>query len=70
MTVKAIFEDGVLKPRGPLPLKEHEEVEIDVHRTIPPLEDDDGDPRSFVGFIKDAPEGVHLARDHDEYLDK
>jgi predicted DNA-binding antitoxin AbrB/MazE fold protein len=69
MTVKAIYEDGVLKPKAPLPLKEHEEVEIDVHRAIPPMADDE-DPRSFVGFIKDAPEGVPLARDHDEYLDK
>ena len=28
MTVKAVYEDGVLKPKEPLPFKEHEEVEI------------------------------------------
>ena len=69
MTVKAVYEDGVLKPRAPLPFKEHEEVEIDVRRTVHPV-DDTEDPRSFVGFIKGAPAGVPLARDHDEYLDK
>lgn len=69
MTVKAVYEDGVLKPKAPLPFKEHEEVEIDVRRAVHPL-DDDEDPRSFVGFIKGAPAGVPLARDHDEYLDK
>jgi hypothetical protein len=28
------------------------------------------DPRDFVGFIKDAPEGVPIARDHDKYIYK
>ena len=69
MTVKAVYEDGVLKPKTPLPFKEHEEVEIDVRRAVPPI-DDEEDPRSFVGFIKGAAAGVPLARDHDEYLDK
>ena len=69
MTVKAVYEDGVLKPKAPLPFKEHEEVEIDVRPAVSPT-DDDEDPRSFVGFIKGAPAGVPLARDHDEYLDK
>jgi len=27
-TVKAIYEDGVLKPRSPLQLEEHTEVEV------------------------------------------
>lgn len=69
MTVKAIYEDGVLKPRSPLPFKEHEEVEIDVRSREAVIEDEE-DPRSFVGFIKGAPAGMPLARDHDEYLDK
>jgi predicted DNA-binding antitoxin AbrB/MazE fold protein len=33
LTVEAIYENGVLKPTGPLPLKEHEKVRI----TIEPL---------------------------------
>lgn len=30
ITIEAIFENGVLKPTQPLPLKEHERVEITV----------------------------------------
>lgn len=30
----------------------------------------DDDPRSFVGFVKEAPMGLPLARDHDDHLDK
>ncbi|HLW68006.1 MAG TPA: antitoxin family protein [Gemmataceae bacterium] len=30
ITVEAVYENGVLKPAGPLPLKEHEKVEITV----------------------------------------
>lgn len=67
MTVKAVYEDGVLKPKGPLPFKEHEEVEIDVRPAPEPAAADD--PKSFVGFIKNAPEGVPLAREHDLYID-
>jgi predicted DNA-binding antitoxin AbrB/MazE fold protein len=31
MTIEAIYEDGVLKPTQPLPLKEHEKVRVTVH---------------------------------------
>jgi predicted DNA-binding antitoxin AbrB/MazE fold protein len=31
LTVEAVYEDGVLKPAQPLPLKEHEKVTITVH---------------------------------------
>ena len=74
MTVKAVYEDGVLKPKNPLPFKEHEEVEIDVRR-VSAAEVEDDDPtgwktaRAFVGMIKNAPKGVPIARDHDDYLD-
>ncbi len=30
LTVEAIYEDGVLKPVQPLPLKEHEKVRITI----------------------------------------
>ena len=67
MTVKAVYENGVLKPKEHLPLKDREEVEIEIRR---PSEAGRGeDPRSFVGFIKDAPEGVPLAAHHDLYID-
>jgi len=32
-TIEAIFEDGVLKPLGPLKLKEHGRVKITVEET-------------------------------------
>jgi predicted DNA-binding antitoxin AbrB/MazE fold protein len=30
ITIEAVYEDGVLKPAQPLPLKEHEKVQITV----------------------------------------
>jgi predicted DNA-binding antitoxin AbrB/MazE fold protein len=86
MTLKAVYENGVLKPKDPLPLKEHEEVEIEIEETALKTkklqvkgrmeaiarrlrEAAPGDAKSFVGFIKDAPEGVPLAQHHDLYLD-
>jgi len=30
LTVEAVYEDGVLKPKEPLPLKEHEKVLVTV----------------------------------------
>ena len=38
--MKAVYENGVLRPRKPLPLKEHEEVEIEVRRLPEPVEDE------------------------------
>jgi predicted DNA-binding antitoxin AbrB/MazE fold protein len=32
ITIEAIYENGVLKPKEPLPLKEHEQVRLSVHR--------------------------------------
>jgi hypothetical protein len=28
LTIEAVYENGVLEPAGPLPLKEHEQVRI------------------------------------------
>ena len=36
LTVEAIYENGVLRPAQPLPLKEHERVQITVQ--TPPLD--------------------------------
>lgn len=67
MTVKAIYEDGVFKPIERVELADKTEVELDFKPTQGAKK---MDPREFVGFIKDAPEGVPIARDHDAYLDK
>ena len=77
MTVKAVYEDGVLKPKSPLPFKEHEEVEIDV-RPASSAEVDDDDPtgwkaaETFIGMWKDAPKrsSMSLSEDHDAVLYK
>jgi predicted DNA-binding antitoxin AbrB/MazE fold protein len=34
ITIEAIYEDGVLKPTGPLPLREHERVQITVQPAV------------------------------------
>lgn len=37
LTVEAVYENGVLKPAQPLPLKEHEKVRITVEQGESPL---------------------------------
>ena len=34
LTIEAVYEGGVLKPAQPLPLKEHEQVEITIHSPV------------------------------------
>jgi hypothetical protein len=48
-------------------LKDKTEVELEIK---PARGAREMDPRDFVGFIKDAPEGVPIARDHDKYIYK
>jgi predicted DNA-binding antitoxin AbrB/MazE fold protein len=37
LTVEAVYENGVLKPLQPLPLKEHEKVRVTVEQGDSPL---------------------------------
>jgi predicted DNA-binding antitoxin AbrB/MazE fold protein len=37
ITIEAVYEDGVLKPVQPLPLKEHEKVCVTVVKARPPI---------------------------------
>jgi len=67
MTVKAIYEDGVFKPKEKVELEDRTEVELEIK---PARGTRKLDPRDFVGFIKDAPEGVPIARNHDKYIYK
>ncbi len=69
MTVRAIYEDGVLKPKEPLPLQEHEEVEIEV-RPAAGLSGSPQDPKSFVGFMTGGIRGMPVAAHHDKFLDQ
>jgi predicted DNA-binding antitoxin AbrB/MazE fold protein len=67
--IKAIYEDGVFKPKEPVHLEEHAEVEV----IIPtPATRDPDDPtgwkaiRSLKGIIKGAPSD--LSQNHDKYI--
>jgi hypothetical protein len=76
MIVKAVFKDGVLKPKTPLTLREHEEVEIEVKRigeTSPAAADDPTGweaAQRFIGQWKDAPRcsDLSVSEDHDQVL--
>jgi predicted DNA-binding antitoxin AbrB/MazE fold protein len=37
ITVEAVYENGVLKPKQPLPLQEHQTVQITVQAPVSPL---------------------------------
>jgi predicted DNA-binding antitoxin AbrB/MazE fold protein len=37
LTVEAIYENGVLKPDRPLPLSEHERVQISIKSPVDPV---------------------------------
>ena len=69
VTIKAIYENGVFKPREPIHLGEHTEVEVVIPAAAP---SDAEDPtgwkatEALIGFIDDAP--ADMAEHHDEYL--
>ena len=71
--VKAVYEDGVFKPKEPVQLEEKTEVEVLIPAESRP---DDDDPtgwkaaREFIGMWKDAPprSSTSLSEDHDQAL--
>jgi predicted DNA-binding antitoxin AbrB/MazE fold protein len=72
MTIKAVYEDGVLKPKTALPLREHEEVEIDVRRA--PVNAAQDDPtgwkamREFIGLAGEGGGSGNASEDHDAII--
>jgi predicted DNA-binding antitoxin AbrB/MazE fold protein len=66
--VKAVYQNGVFKPKEPLDLKDQTEVEV----LIPSSSLPDDDPTGWktadrlIGFIQDAP--TDMAERHDQYL--
>lgn len=66
--VKAIYENGVFKPKEPVQLQERTEVEV----LLPTQSPSDDDPtgwaaaRVLIGFIDDAP--PDMAEHHGYYL--
>jgi predicted DNA-binding antitoxin AbrB/MazE fold protein len=73
ITVEAVYENGVLKPREPLPLKEHEKVRITiesapswVERTAGMLQWT-GDPEILRRIAEDPEFSILEAYDHEEH---
>jgi Protein of unknown function DUF104 len=66
--VKAIYENGVFKPKEPLQLQERTEVELLIPTPSPVDDDPTGwaSARALIGFIDDAP--ADMAEHHDHYL--
>ena len=72
LTVEAIYENGVLKPAQPLPLKEHEKVRLTIEaegswaeRTAGMLQWT-GDPEVLRRVAEDDEFSILEAYDHDE----
>jgi predicted DNA-binding antitoxin AbrB/MazE fold protein len=61
LTIDAIYENGVLKPIQPLPLKEHEIVQITLHQRVSKLADAYG----IMGFKGTAEEADYFALNPD-----
>lgn len=69
--VRAIYEDGVFKPKEPVQLQEHTEVDVILPAPAQLVDDDPTGwktAQEFIGMWKDAPPGEPIARDHDKYL--
>jgi predicted DNA-binding antitoxin AbrB/MazE fold protein len=59
ITVEAVYENGLLRPDQPLPLKEHERVQIVVQKRFSNLADSYG----IMGFQGTAEEADYFATD-------
>lgn len=69
--VKAVYEDGVFKPKEPVELEEHAEVEV----LIPTrAKVDDDDPtgwktaRELIGCITEEPIATDISENPDKYI--
>jgi predicted DNA-binding antitoxin AbrB/MazE fold protein len=66
LTIEAVYEDGVLKPSQPLPLREHEKVEVTVARRTSLAEQCygmigwKGDAETFDRILAEADEAEEL----------
>jgi predicted DNA-binding antitoxin AbrB/MazE fold protein len=59
LTIEAIYENGVLKPQQPLPLKEHERVQV----TIAPKSSWVRETYGICGWTGSAEEADRFATD-------
>jgi predicted DNA-binding antitoxin AbrB/MazE fold protein len=68
--VKAIYEDGVFKPKEPVDLREKTEVEVLIP-TAPPAEDDPTGwkaMREFIGLAGERAGSGKASEEHDRIL--
>jgi predicted DNA-binding antitoxin AbrB/MazE fold protein len=68
-TIRALYEDGVFKPKEPVDLKEKTEVEV-ILPTAPRLDDDDPTGwKAIDHLIGSVSSGISdISEKHDEYL--
>jgi len=69
--VKAVYENGVFKPKEPVDLQERTEVEVLIPGEAKGNSDDPTGWKTameLMGFFKNAPEGEPIARNHDKHL--
>ena len=59
IVIEATFEDGVLKPSEPLPLEEHEKVQLTIHTAVSRVRASYG----LVGWTGDAETIERIALD-------
>jgi predicted DNA-binding antitoxin AbrB/MazE fold protein len=59
LLIEAIYENGVLKPERPLPLAEHEKVQISIHTAVSRVRATSG----MVGWTGDAETVERVALD-------
>jgi predicted DNA-binding antitoxin AbrB/MazE fold protein len=66
--VKAVYENGVFKPKEPVDLQEKTEVEVLIPTPAPTRNDPTGwkAAQELIGFIEDGPEDG--AENHDRYI--
>ncbi len=70
--IKAIYEDGVLKPKAPLHLEEHSEVEVLVLKPVARASDDPTGWKaidSLIGVAKGSPSDASEKHDDTLYSD-
>jgi predicted DNA-binding antitoxin AbrB/MazE fold protein len=66
LTVEATYENGMLKPTHPLPLKEHEQVRITIQQADSPLLRAYG----IMGWTGDAATLEQIALDSEFHSDR
>jgi predicted DNA-binding antitoxin AbrB/MazE fold protein len=63
LTVEATYENGVLKPTQPLPLKEHEKVQVTIQTESSPITSPLVQAYGIMGWTGDAETLERLALD-------